>query len=219
MVDVGDKAATSVRRSRPVASRCRPKRWTLIRDGTANKGDVLAVARVAGIMAAKRTERTDPALPPAAVDSKVTIDLDVDGHRRHRHRHLAPRPARPASRWKRSPPSTVALLTIYDMVKAVDKAMTIDGVRLLTKTRRQVGRLGRGVSPFNALSPWEGLGEGLSTSGTAKAPPPKSSPGRGSSQNHLLPPRRRPGPSCNVCGNLLRTSLNWTPARAGVVAW
>jgi cyclic pyranopterin phosphate synthase len=109
----------------------------LIRDGAAAKGDVLAVARVAGIMAAKRTAELIPLCHPLPI-AGVTLDLVVeeDGVRatatvRTTHGTGVEMEAMTAV--------SVALLTVYDMVKAADRGMTIEAVRLLAKSGGRSG--------------------------------------------------------------------------------
>ena len=102
MVDVSAKAATertAVAEGRVVMSKATLE---LIVSGNAKKGDVLGTARIAGIMAAKRTSDLIPLCHPLAL-SKVTLDIapDADAARLHRPRHRARSPARPASRWRR----------------------------------------------------------------------------------------------------------------------
>ncbi len=133
MVDVGDKAVTqrtAIAEGRIVMQ---PETLRIIEQGTARKGDVLGVARIAGIMGAKKTAELIPLCHPLAL-TKVSIELE-------------PRAADHAV-WCRATVQTsgqtgvemealtavqITLLTIYDMVKAVDKGMTIEGVRLLEK--------------------------------------------------------------------------------------
>ena len=103
MVDVSGKAVTArtaVARGR--GARCRPRRSRWSRRARAAKGDVLGVARLAGIMAAKRTAELIPLCHPLALTS-VAVDFDADARRRRvRDRGDGrARPARPASRWRR----------------------------------------------------------------------------------------------------------------------
>lgn len=137
MVDVGDKAAT--RRQAVATGRIAmsAEALALVRDASANKGDVLAVARVAGIMAAKRTAELIPLCHPLPL-SKVTIDLDATDTGVTVTATCATT-GQTGVEMEALTAATVALLTVYDMVKAVDKAMTIDGVRLLTKTGGKSG--------------------------------------------------------------------------------
>lgn len=137
MVDVGDKPAT--RRVAVATGRIDmlPATLALIESGGAKKGDVLGVARLAGIMAAKKTSDLIPLCHPLAL-SRVAIDLTA-------HAGTTDRAA--AVRCTVTVETTgptgvemealtavqIALLTVYDMCKAVDRGMEITGVRLLKK--------------------------------------------------------------------------------------
>lgn len=137
MVDVGDKPATA--REAVAAGRIRlsPEALALVRDASAKKGDVLAVARVAGIMAAKRTADLIPLCHPLPL-SRVAIDLAVTDNgvavratcRTHGPTGVEMEALTAAS---------VALLTVYDMVKAVDKAMIIEDLRVVAKSGGKSG--------------------------------------------------------------------------------
>jgi cyclic pyranopterin phosphate synthase len=137
MVDVGDKAATKRQAVATGRIAMSAEALALVRDASANKGDVLAVARVAGIMAAKRTAELIPLCHPLPL-SKVTIDLDTTDTGVTVTATCATT-GQTGVEMEALTAATVALLTVYDMVKAVDKAMTIDGVRLLTKTGGKSG--------------------------------------------------------------------------------
>jgi cyclic pyranopterin phosphate synthase len=142
MVDVSAKPAT--RREAVAAGHIAINTAALaaIRDQAVAKGDVLAVARIAGIMAAKRTADLIPLCHPLPLDA-VTLDLviEVDGVRATAsvittHGTGVEMEAMTAV--------SVALLTIYDMAKAMDRGMTISGVRLLKKSG---GRSGEWLAP------------------------------------------------------------------------
>ena len=137
MVDVSAKPATmreAVAEGRIAMS---PEALTAIRDGSLKKGDALAVARVAGIMAAKRTSDLIPLCHPLALSS-VAIEIVFDAAA-----------VRATATVRTTGPTgvemealtavSVALLTLYDMGKAVDRGMTIDGVRLVAKTGGESG--------------------------------------------------------------------------------
>ena len=137
MVDVGGKAVTTrigVASGRITMS---AEAATAIRLGTAKKGDVLAVARVAGIMAAKRTSDLIPLCHPLPL-TRVAIELVTDDTG-----VIAIATARTDGKtgveMEALTAVSVTLLTIYDMAKAIDKGMQIDGVRLLTKTGGKSG--------------------------------------------------------------------------------
>lgn len=142
MVDVGGKAET--RRVAVASGRIRmsAEALTAIRDGNAPKGDVLAAARIAGIMAAKKTAELIPLCHPLALDA-VTLDftIETDSVRATATASLS---GRTGVEMEAMTACSIALLTIYDMAKAVDKAMVIDGVRLLSKSG---GKSGDWVAP------------------------------------------------------------------------
>ncbi|ODT17147.1 MAG: molybdenum cofactor biosynthesis protein C [Kaistia sp. SCN 65-12] len=111
----------------------------LIRTGSAAKGDVVATARIAGIMAAKKTHELIPLCHPIML-SKVTIDIDFDtalpGLRIRATTKVA---ERTGVEMEALTAVSVACLTIYDMAKAVDRGMTIGGIRLIEKTGGRSG--------------------------------------------------------------------------------
>jgi len=131
MVDVGGK--TETRRVAVAAGRIRmsPVALNAIRDGAVPKGDVLAAARIAGIMAAKKTAELIPLCHPLALDA-ASVDFAVldDGVEATATASLT---GRTGVEMEAMVAVSVALLTIYDMAKAVDKAMVIDAVRLIEK--------------------------------------------------------------------------------------
>ena len=108
-----------------------------IKDGSVKKGDVLAVARVAGIMAAKKTSELIPLCHPLAL-SKVTIDFgfDDDGINVSAMARLS---GQTGVEMEAMTAASVALLTTYDMAKAVDKAMVISDIKLLKKSGGKSG--------------------------------------------------------------------------------
>ena len=139
MVDVGDKAVTS--RTAVVSGHVAmlPETLALIRAGQAKKGDVIATARIAGIMAAKRTHELIPLCHPLPI-SKVSIEIESDD--------ALPGLVVTATvkvsgqtgvEMEALTACSVACLTIYDMAKAVDRGMVIGGIRLLTKTGGKSG--------------------------------------------------------------------------------
>ncbi len=144
MVDVGGKAVTA----REAVAGCRvvmrPATLRMITEGALPKGDVLAVARLAGIMAAKRTAELIPLCHPLVlshVDVRFTPRsargwLDVETSVRLEGRTGAEMEALTAA--------SVAALTVYDMCKAVDRAIEITSLRLL---RKEGGKSGRFVRP------------------------------------------------------------------------
>lgn len=137
MVDVGAKAVTA--RSATATGRIRmsPEALTAVRDGSGPKGDVLAVARIAGIMAAKKTAELIPLCHPLGLDQVVVeFDFEDDAIRANATASLT---AKTGVEMEAMTAASVALLTIYDMAKALDKGMVIEGVRLLAKTGGKSG--------------------------------------------------------------------------------
>ena len=139
MVDVGEKSE-SRRRARAVGSiRMRAETLALIVGGSASKGDVLGVARVAAIQGAKRTSELIPLCHPIAL-TKVSVDFEVDPAANAVHCvALAECCGRTGVEMEALCAASVGLLTIYDMCKAVDRGMRIDGVRLLEKSGGRSG--------------------------------------------------------------------------------
>jgi cyclic pyranopterin phosphate synthase len=137
MVDVGGKAVT--RRVATAIGRIamRADAATAIRDGTAKKGDVLATARIAGIMAAKRTAELIPLCHPLPLD-RVSIDLMVEDMA-VAVTATAATEGRTGVEMEAMTAACVALLTVYDMAKAIDPAMVIGEVRLIEKTGGKSG--------------------------------------------------------------------------------
>ena len=133
MVGVGEKAETrrvAVTRGRIVM---RPETLAMIRDGAAKKGDVLGVARLAGIMAAKRTADLIPLCHPIPL-TRVTVDFRLDeAADAIECTALAETVGRTGVEMEALTAASVALLTIYDMAKAVDRGMVIESVRLIEK--------------------------------------------------------------------------------------
>lgn len=137
MVDVSAKQNTAreaVAEGRITMSR---EAATAIRSGAAAKGDVLAVARIAGIMAAKRTSDLIPLCHPLPL-TRVAIDL-VTNDTGVTATATARTDGKTGVEMEALTAVSVTLLTIYDMAKAIDKAMTIDGIRLLAKSGGKSG--------------------------------------------------------------------------------
>ncbi len=140
MVDVSDKAVTARVAVAESHIKMASETFEIIAQGRAKKGDVLAVARLAGIMAAKETARLIPLCHPLPI-TKVAVDLTLD-------------PDLPGVRIEATVKTTgqtgvemealtaasIAALTVYDMTKAVDKAMEIGGTRVILKDGGKSGR-------------------------------------------------------------------------------
>jgi cyclic pyranopterin phosphate synthase len=139
MVDVGDKPAT-VREARAEAwVRMSKDTLTLIETGGHKKGDVIAVARIAGIQAAKRCADLIPMCHPLILTGiDIDIALDKPGSRVHITTACRLKGATGVE-MEALTAASVAALTIYDMCKAVDRGMVIDAVRLLHKSGGRSG--------------------------------------------------------------------------------
>lgn len=131
MVDVGGKAET--RRIAVAEGRIRMGEQALaaIRDGDVPKGDVLAAARIAGIMAAKKVGELIPLCHPLALDA-VSLDFTFEDNGLLA-RATASLTGRTGVEMEALTAVSLALLTIYDMAKAIDKGMVIESVRLIEK--------------------------------------------------------------------------------------
>ena len=138
MVDVGDKPVTS----RAATARARvvmqPATLAMIRAGTAKKGDVLGVARLAGIMAAKRTADLIPLCHPLPI-TNVTIDLEPAGEDTVEIAATVKTTGQTGVEMEALTAASVAALTVYDMCKAVDRAMRIEGLRVVAKSGGKSG--------------------------------------------------------------------------------
>ncbi len=144
MVDVSSKPATDRRAIARGWVAMQPATLELVLAGTAKKGDVLGVARLAGIMAAKRTADLIPLCHPLAI-SKVGLDLRAD---RDSGRVLIEAEVRTTGptgvEMEALLAVSVAALTVYDMLKAADRAMVIGEVRLALKEGGRSGRFEAG---------------------------------------------------------------------------
>lgn len=131
MVDVGGKAETQ--RVAVASGRIRMSATALaaIREGDTPKGDVLAAARIAGIMAAKRTAELIPLCHPLALDA-VTVDFAFEDGA-VRATTTASLSGKTGVEMEAMTATSIALLTIYDMAKALDKGMIVEDVRLIEK--------------------------------------------------------------------------------------
>jgi cyclic pyranopterin phosphate synthase len=139
MVDVSDKSVTDRTARAEGFVGMQPATLALVTEGTARKGDVLATARIAGIMAAKRTHELVPLCHPLPI-TKVTVDLAPQ---------TKPAGIRVTAEVRCTGQTgvemealtavSVACLTVYDMLKAVERGMTISDIRLLEKSGGRSG--------------------------------------------------------------------------------
>lgn len=139
MVDVGAKGDTAREATAEGAVVMTAATLAAIRAGNMKKGDVIATARIAGIMAAKRTHELIPLCHPLALTG-VTVDIDADealpGLRVVATARVT---GKTGVEMEALTAASVACLTIYDMAKAIDRGMTITGVRLLAKSGGKSG--------------------------------------------------------------------------------
>jgi cyclic pyranopterin monophosphate synthase len=139
MVDVSDKTVTARMAIAEGFVRMKPETLALIREGTAAKGDVLAAARIAGIMAAKKTSELIPLCHPLPL-TKVTVDFEETAAPAGiRVEALVKVTGQTGVEMEALTAVSVACLTIYDMLKAAGKAMSFEGIRLLEKAGGRSG--------------------------------------------------------------------------------
>ena len=132
MVDVGAKPVSQrLARAEGIVS-MQPETLSLIRDRKMSKGDVLEVARLAGIMATKRTDELIPLCHSLGLDS-ATIDFEIIDERRIRIEATVQVQGRTGVEMEALMAVSITALTIYDMCKAVDRGMTLTDIRLEEK--------------------------------------------------------------------------------------
>ena len=139
MVDVGDKDETDRRARAEALVQMAPETLALIEDEAVPKGDVIAAARLAGIMAAKRTHELIPLCHPlalSAVEVEILKDAALPGLRIVVEARLR---GRTGVEMEALVAASVAALTVYDMCKAVDRGMEVTRVRLLEKSGGRSG--------------------------------------------------------------------------------
>lgn len=138
MVDVGEKPLTRRRAVACASIAMQPGTLRAITRGSIGKGDVLAVARVAGVQAAKRAAELIPLCHPLPLDV-VSVEFDVRQPRTIVVRATAEVSARTGVEMEALTAAAIAALTIYDMCKAVDRGMTIGPIRLEEKSGGRSG--------------------------------------------------------------------------------
>jgi cyclic pyranopterin phosphate synthase len=132
MVDVSAKADTAREATAEAYVVMLPATLALIQSGGLPKGDVLAVARTAGIMGAKQTSNLIPMCHPLPITG-VTLDLEPAGADRLRIQARVKTTGKTGVEMEALTAASIAALTVYDMCKAVDKGMRVEGLRLLEK--------------------------------------------------------------------------------------
>lgn len=139
MVDVGDKSETRRFAVAEGGLRMSPEGLSALEEGRTPKGDPLLVAQLAGIQAAKRTDELIPlchSVPLSSVDVELAPDPELPGVRAVARAQCT---GRTGVEMEALTAVTVALLTVYDMLKAVDRSMRLEGVRLLEKSGGRSG--------------------------------------------------------------------------------
>ncbi|MEX1660654.1 cyclic pyranopterin monophosphate synthase MoaC [uncultured Thioclava sp.] len=140
MVDVSDKEVTDRIAVAEGCVKMRPETLDYVLKGSAKKGDVLGIARIAGIMAAKKTADLIPLchpLPITKVTLELTPDTDLPGVR---ITATVKTSGQTGVEMEALSAVSVAALTVYDMLKAVEKSMTIEGIRVVLKDGGKSGR-------------------------------------------------------------------------------
>lgn len=139
MVDVGNKPETARLARAAGRIRMQPETLALILSGDARKGDVLGVARLAGIQAAKRTGELIPLCHPLGL-TRVAVDFSIDQTRSTIDCQATTETyGRTGVEMEALTAAAVALLTVYDMCKAVDRGMVVEEIRLLEKSGGKSG--------------------------------------------------------------------------------
>ena len=139
MVGVGHKPAVGRRAVAEAVVRMAPESARAISEGALPKGDAAAVARVTGIMAAKRTPELIALCHPLPID-RAAVDVAVDaGAGEVRITATVETTARTGVEMEALTAASVAALNVYDLVKGIDAAITIDGLRLVEKTKAEPG--------------------------------------------------------------------------------
>jgi cyclic pyranopterin phosphate synthase len=138
MVDVSAKAVTERQATARARVVMRPETLRTIIEGRASKGDVFGVARVAGIMAAKRTAELIPLCHPLPLTS-VSVDLEPDGGEAVAITATVRTTGRTGVEMEALTAASVAALTVYDMCKAIDRGMRVEALRVVAKSGGKSG--------------------------------------------------------------------------------
>jgi cyclic pyranopterin phosphate synthase len=138
MVDVSGKAETTREATAKARIAMQPDTLRMILEGAAKKGDVFGVARLAGIMAAKRTADLIPLCHPLPI-SAVSVDLAADGDDGVAITAMVRTTGRTGVEMEALTAASVAALTVYDMCKAVDRGMRVEGLRVVAKSGGKSG--------------------------------------------------------------------------------
>jgi cyclic pyranopterin phosphate synthase len=142
MVDVGEKPATPRMARAQAIVRMQPATRAAILAGDLPKGDVLSTARIAGIMAAKKTSDLIPLCHPLALET-IRIAIDPWGDHALRIETTVALTGKTGVEMEALTAASVTALTIYDMVKAIDRSLVIEGIELLEKSGGRSGHYRR----------------------------------------------------------------------------
>jgi cyclic pyranopterin monophosphate synthase len=144
MVDVGNKDITAREAVAQASISLLPETLKLVQEGNIKKGDVFGAARLAGVMAAKKTPELIPLTHPLPLDS-VNVDFDVDEDKSTVIITATARTtARTGVEMEAMTAASVAALTIYDMCKSAEKGITISDIKLIKKSGGKSGEWNRG---------------------------------------------------------------------------
>jgi cyclic pyranopterin phosphate synthase len=138
IVDIGDKASTKRRAVAQARVIAQPATITAIMGGSLKKGDALAVARIAGIMAAKKTSELIPLCHPIPL-TKVSVDISAENDTIIRIQVTAETTGQTGVEMEALVAASTAALTLYDMAKAIDRAMVVTDICLLEKSGGKSG--------------------------------------------------------------------------------
>lgn len=138
IVDIGDKASTKRRAVAQARVIAQPATVTAILGGSLKKGDALAVARIAGIMAAKKTAELIPLCHPIPL-TKVSVDISAESDTTIRIEAAAETTGQTGVEMEALVAASTAALTLYDMAKAIDRAMVVTDIGLLEKSGGKSG--------------------------------------------------------------------------------
>lgn len=144
MVDVGDKPITARMAIAQAEISMQPETLAMICQGTMPKGDVFACARIAGIMAAKRTFELIPMCHPLPIES-VSVDFEIEKPGRVRVKAMLQCSWKTGIEMEALTAASVAALTVYDMCKAVDRGMEIKNICLVEKAGGKSGHYVRDI--------------------------------------------------------------------------
>ncbi len=138
IVDIGDKASTKRRAVAQARVVAQPATVTAILGGSLKKGDALAVAHIAGIMAAKKTAELIPLCHPIPL-TKVSVDISAESDTAIRIEAAAETTGQTGVEMEALVAASTAALTLYDMAKAIDRAMVVTDIGLLEKSGGKSG--------------------------------------------------------------------------------